>query len=83
MKSKDIFSLVVRVFGLIFLYQGLAAVPVVVSTIWTGASHLMFRNLFLSLLMACWPMVFAIWMLRGAPWLVRLAYADSDRAGQA
>jgi hypothetical protein len=79
MKSKDIFCLIIRVFGLFFLYQGLAAVPVVVSSIWTGSMHLAFRNLVLSLLMVIWPIALAAWMLRGAPWLVRLAYSNDDR----
>jgi len=79
MKPKDIFCLVIRLLGLIFLYQGLSSVPVLISTIWAGAA-LVPRNLFLSLVMVTWPMVVAFWMVRGAPWLVRLAYSDKDQA---
>ena len=79
MKSKDIFCLVIRLVGLIFLYQGLSSVPALISTIWPGAA-LVPRNIFLTLVMVCWPIAVAFWMVRGAPWLVRLAYSEKDQA---
>jgi len=75
MKSKEIFCLVIRLLGLIFLYQALAAVPGAISLLWSGASRMMLRNVFLGWLMVLWPLAVAFWMVRGAPALVRLAYS--------
>ena len=76
MKSKDIFCLIIRLIGLLFLYQGLSGVPGLISLFWPGGGHLVMRNLFLGSLMVLWPLAIALWMVRGAPALVRLAYSD-------
>jgi len=79
MKSKDIFGLAVRIAGLIFLYQGLASVPNAIASLCPSVAvpRFYFRNLFPSLLIVGWPLLIGYWLVRGAPWLMRLAYRDS------
>jgi len=78
MKSKEVFSLMVRFFGLVFLYQGLAAVPTAWATFCPVFPHFLFRHLFGCLLLVAWPLAVGFWFVRGAPWLVRLAYAAEE-----
>jgi len=75
MKSREIFSLMVRFFGLIFLFQGLVAVPGAWTNFCPVFPHFQFRMLFSSVLVVGWPVAVGVWMVRGAPWLVRLAFA--------
>jgi hypothetical protein len=82
MTSKDVFSVAVRIIGLGFLYQGLAFVPRAITTFcpvfpipWR---YLDFRSIIPSLLQIAWPLAVAWWMLRGAPWLMRLAYPQNQ-----
>ncbi len=72
MKSKDIFSLAVRILGLVFLYHGLSALPTVIPLLL--ASN--FTNWIAGVLMVAWPLAVAYWLLRGAPLLVRIAYPE-------
>jgi hypothetical protein len=74
MKPSSVFSLVVRLLGLIFLYQGLAAVPLAVSAFCPRFPHFIWSNFLPALLMVGWPLVVAFWLVRGAPPLIRLAY---------
>lgn len=76
MKSKELFGLAVRVIGLVFLYQGLAAVPTAVASICPVFPHFYFRNVLPSLWLVGWPLAVAYWMVRGAPWLMRLAFPE-------
>jgi len=70
MKPKDIFILVIRVLGLVFLYHGLSAlVPLLFS-----AAILPFA---VSALMVVWQLLLAYWLLRGAPLLMRIAYPET------
>ena len=74
MKSRDIFTLMVRFFGLVCLYQGLDKVPSAWVAIYPPFPHVVFGVWFACLLMVGWPLAIGIWLVRGAPWLVRLAY---------
>jgi len=82
MKARDIFGLAVRIAGLIFLYQGLASVPNAIASVCPSVAvpRFYFRNLFPSLVMVGWPLLIGYWLVRGAPWLMRLAYGDSPSA---
>jgi hypothetical protein len=79
MKSKEIFNVAVRIIGLIFLYQGLSAVPTAIASICPVFPHFIWRNIIPALLVVGWPLLLAWWLVRGAPWLMGLAYADEDR----
>jgi hypothetical protein len=87
MKPKDIFGIAVRVIGLLFLYQGLAAVPGAVGTLYQATFPRFFFRIFLqafltSVLTVGWPMLVAWWMIRGAPLLMRIAYAKETAQAQ-
>ena len=74
MKPRDLFLLAVRILGLVFLYHGLTALPTAV----IGAFTSLFGRSFLGFLgmsvMGLWPLLLAFWLIRGAPFLMRLAY---------
>jgi hypothetical protein len=74
MKPKDIFSLAVRLLGLVFLYHGLSALPSVLSLI-PPSSVGSFVN---GIIMFAWPLVVAYWLLGGAPLLMCIAYPDAE-----
>jgi hypothetical protein len=76
MRAKEIFGVAVRLIGLVCLYQGLAAVPTAVASICPVFPHFYFRNLLPSLFMVGWPLLVGYWLVRGARWLVRLAYPE-------
>ncbi len=78
MKSKDIFNVAVRIIGLLFLYQGLVAVPSAFASICPIFPHFVWRNLVPALVMVAWPLIIAQWLVRGAPWLMRWAYREED-----
>jgi hypothetical protein len=73
MTPKSVFSLAVRVLGLVFLFRGLSALPEILSIFSTGS----FRNALGTIIMIAWPFVLAFWLIRGAPLLVRIAYPNS------
>jgi len=74
MKPKDIFNLALRLIGLAFLYQGLVAVPSAIMNFCPVFPHFQFRTLLPSAVLIGWPLAVAWWLIRGAPWLMRLAY---------
>ena len=78
--ARLIFNLFVRLIGLTFLYQGLSAVPNAIASICPVFPHFYFRNLFPSVLLVGWPILVGYWLLRGAPWLMRLAYPEDTKA---
>jgi len=74
MTSKSIFSLAVRLLGLVFLFRGLAALPSLLSIFPAGS----FWNFVNNIVMLAWPFVVAFWLVQGAPLLVRTAYPNSE-----
>jgi hypothetical protein len=76
MKPKEIFGLAVRIIGLAFLYQGLSSVPSAITSICPLFPHFLWRNIFPGMLMVGWPLLIGYWLMRGAPWLMRLAYSN-------
>jgi hypothetical protein len=78
---KIIFNLIVRIIGLAFLYQGLSAVPTAAANFWSLGTHFIVQSLFRTLFLVGWPLVIAYWMVRGAPWLMKLAFQDKGAAG--
>ncbi len=74
MKSKDIFGLTLRMIGLIFLYQALAAVPA--ANFCPIFPHFNLRSLIPSLFLVGWPLVVAWWLVEGAPRLMRRAFPE-------
>jgi hypothetical protein len=78
MKSKDVFGVAVRIIGLAFLYQAIAAVPAAVTSIWPTFPrlHIYFSNILPSLWMVGWPLLAAYWLISGAPQLMRIAYPE-------
>ncbi|HWI57038.1 MAG TPA: hypothetical protein VNZ22_07415 [Bacillota bacterium] len=77
MKSKDVFSVAVRIIGLIFLYTALTAVPTILQGFFVP--HYFWRNVWSAFLSVGWPLLMAIWMIRGAPLLMRLAYSREEK----
>jgi hypothetical protein len=75
MKQKEIFSLAVRLLGLVFLYHGLSVLPGVLPMIFSPGSV---GNFVGGILMLGWPLVVAYWLVRGGTPLVRIAYPDSE-----
>jgi hypothetical protein len=76
MKAKDIFGLLVRLVGIVFVYNGLVNVPLSISAI----SARFGQGLFTLLMTVIWPLLLALWMFRGAPPISRIAYPnDGDR----
>jgi hypothetical protein len=79
MKAKDIFGLIIRLIGLVFLYQGLSAVPLAVNAFCPRFPHFVWTNFLPAFIMIAWPLLVSYWMVRGAPPLMRLAYsADTN-----
>ncbi len=62
--------------GLIFLYQGLSAVPTAVANICPVFPHFFFRAIWPASFLVGWPLLLAWWLVRGAPWLMRLAFPE-------
>jgi hypothetical protein len=78
MKAHDIFGLAVRIIGVVFVYQGLSSVPNAVNSICPAFPHFLLRNIFPSLMLVGWPLLIGYWLIRGAPWLMRLAYGKAE-----
>lgn len=71
---KDIFSLAVRLLGLVFLYLGLSAVPPLLDF---GAVETAAKSDIISVIL---PIAFNLavaWWLLGGTWLIRRAYPDA------
>ena len=78
MKPKEIFCLIVRLVGLMFLYQSLAAVPMAVAAFCPRFPHFIWSNFFAALIMVGWPLLAAYWLIRGAPPVQQWAYPDPE-----
>ncbi len=79
MTAKDIFGLAIRIIGLFFLYQGLGAIPTAVANFCPVFPYFNFRTLLPSAVMVGWPLLVAWYLVRGAPWLMRLAYSGEQK----
>jgi hypothetical protein len=79
MKPKDIFGLIVRLVGLIFLYESAEKVPLAFTAIFPGFKTISGIGFLSALFMVGWPLAVGYWMLRGAPPISRLAYPDEPK----
>ncbi len=70
MEPHAILAAGIRVLGLLFLYHGLLAVPRLVTASMKLATKFQFEPLFTSFLACAWPLLLAVWFLRGAPGLM-------------
>lgn len=76
MSAKDVFSVAIRIVGLLFLYQGLSAIPAALMNFCPIFPHFNFRSLIPSLFLIGWPLVVAWYLIKGAPRLMKLAYGE-------
>jgi len=74
MNPKGIFALAVRIFGLVFLYRALEALPIAGAQFCNSVQRGEFAGVACSIVLAVWPLVFANWLIGGAPLLIRIAY---------
>jgi hypothetical protein len=79
MKPKDIFGLIVRLTGLIFLYKSAENVPLAITYIFPGFRTFNGVGILHALFLVGWPLAAAYWFLRGAFPISRLAYPDDPR----
>jgi hypothetical protein len=79
MKPKDIFGLIVRLVGLIFLYESAEKMPFAFSATFQGFKSFSGIGFLSALFMVAWPLAVAYWMFRGAPPISRLAYPDEPK----
>jgi len=78
MKPRDILNLAVRLLGLVFLYQGLQALPPAAIQFCSAISNMNSGGILGCLVMAGWPLLVSYWLLRGAPLILRIAYPDAS-----
>jgi hypothetical protein len=82
MTPRDLFLLAIRILGLVFLYHGLMALP---TTLFGAFASLFGRSplgFFGMGFMALWPLALAFWLIRGAPFVLRLAYPTPAMSGE-
>ena len=78
MKPRDIFNLAVRLLGLVFLYQGLQALPPAAIQFCGAILNINSGAILASLVTAGWPLLVSYWLLRGAPPILCTAYPDAS-----
>ena len=78
MKPRDILNLAVRLLGLVFLYQGLQALPPATIQFCSAISNINSGAILGCFVMAGWPLLVSYWLLRGAPLILRIAYPDAS-----
>jgi hypothetical protein len=71
MNTKDLFNLAVRILGLVFLYHAFTGLPLSLGMALTGVQAAIG-----TVLQFVWHLVLAIWLIRGAPFLMKLAFRD-------
>ena len=79
MKPKDIFGLIVRLVGLIFVYEAAEKLPLAMTAIFPGFKTISWIGFLSALFMVGWPLAVAYWLLRGAQPISRLAYPDDPK----
>jgi hypothetical protein len=80
MKPREILELVVRLMGVVFLYQALASVPSAIANFCPIFPHLNFRSLFPSAILIGCPLIIGWYLFKGAPWLMAQAYPEKQNA---
>ncbi len=79
MKAPQIFDLALRLTGLIFLYFALASLPGGIFKLLDRLVTLSLWPLIQSIVGIVWPFILAVWFLRGASLVMRLAYPNEPR----
>jgi hypothetical protein len=79
MKVRDIFGLVIRLLGVLFLYRAAENMPMLWRVFTMGYRHFAWSLFFDSLFIVAWPLVVAVWLLKGAPPAMKWAYPDADK----
>lgn len=79
MKPRDIFGLIIRLVGLIFVYESAEKVPLAFTAIFPGFRTISWIGFLSALFMVGWPIAVAYWLLRGAPPVSRLAYPEESK----
>jgi hypothetical protein len=80
MKPPELFQLALRILGLVFLYHGLAPLPMVLVQFLSAFRGPNTGQVLFTIVMLTWPLFLAWWLLRGAPQLMRLAYPETPAA---
>jgi hypothetical protein len=73
-----LFQLAIRVVGLVFLYHGLANLPGSVLGVFFALKAKSLAGFLGAGFTAFWPLFLAWWLIRGAPWLMRLSRLPTD-----
>lgn len=81
MKPRDILGIAIRLLGLVFLGRALWLAPDAIDELFRGIVQLDAYRMFAGLWIVGWPFLASIWLLRGAPPLLQLAYPDASNRG--
>jgi hypothetical protein len=76
--AREIFGLVIRLLGVVFLYRAVEAVPALWNWLSIGFRH-NWANIFYSLFIIAWQAAVAWWLLKGAPPIMEWAYPEEKR----
>lgn len=79
MKAPQIFGLALRLTGLIFLYYALSGLPGSLFKMVDRLVTLSLWALLQTIVGIIWPYILAWWFLRGAPFVMQLAYPNEPR----
>lgn len=71
MNTKDWFSLAVRILGLVFLYNALISLPLSLGMAIAGGQAGL-----ITIVQPIWQIALAIWLMRGASFLMNLAFPN-------
>ncbi len=78
MKFKEIFGFLIRLLGLLFLYRAADAVPMSYRLFWSLFTRWNFHVLNEAVFSVGWPLAVAVWLLCGAPPIMRWAYPPQE-----
>lgn len=71
MNTKDWFGLAVRVLGLVFFYHAVVGLPLSIGMAFSGLQAGLGP-----VLQFIWHLALALWLIRGAPFLMKLAFRE-------
>ena len=71
MNTKEWFGLAVRILGLVFFYHALVGLPLSIGMAMGGTQAAV-----ATVLQFIWHLALAIWLIRGAPFLMKLAFRE-------